>query len=330
MERPPKYTADNLTTIQSFILQEARRHPNASGEFSWLLSAIALAGKVIAAKIRRVHLDPVLDIGGDNVHGEQQKPMDLVANEIIIRCLGDRTDLGLLGSEEEAEPVQLRSAEEGGKYSVLFDPLDGSANLGLGVGVGTIFSILRHEQALDAEAPHLQIGRKQVAAGYVLYGPSTVLVLSTGRGVHMFSLDPAVGAFVLVRSDLKIPSGGKTYSLNEANADSFGPGWSDWLSDCRRTGWRSRYIGSMVADVHRTLLEGGVFAYPGTARHPDGKLRLMYEANPMAFLIEQAGGRGDTGEGPILDIKPTHVHQRVPVILGDPVGVDQLLNTLRR
>ena len=260
MEPPPKYTADNLTTIQSFILQEARRHPNASGEFSWLLSAIALAGKVIAAKIRRVHLDPVLDIGGNNVHGEQQKPMDLVANEIIIRCLGDRTDLGLLGSEEESEPVQLRSAEEGGKYSVLFDPLDGSANLGLGVGVGTIFSILRHEQALDAEAPHLQIGRKQVAAGYILYGPSTVLVLSTGRGVHMFSLDPAVGAFVLVRSDLKIPSGGKTYSLNEANADSFGSGWGDWLSGCRRTGWRSRYIGSMVADVHRTLLEGGVFA----------------------------------------------------------------------
>tara|TARA_Y100000766_G_C18815458_1_gene560222 strand:+ start:18 stop:458 length:441 start_codon:yes stop_codon:yes gene_type:complete len=146
----------------------------------------------------------------------------------------------------------------------------------------------------------------------------------------MFSLDPAVGAFVLVRPDLKIPSGGKTYSLNEANADSFGPGWRDWLSGCRRTGWRSRYIGSMVADVHRTLLEGGVFAYPPTARHAEGKLRLMYEANPMAFLIEQAGGRGDTGEGPILDIKPTHVHQRVPVILGDPVGVDQLLKTLRR
>ena len=136
MERPQKYTVDNLTTIQSFILQEARNHPNASGEFSWLLSAIALAGKVVAAKIRRVHLDPVLDIGGANVHGEEQKPMDLVANEIIIRCLGDRTDLGLLGSEEEEEPVKLRSAEEGGKYSVLFDPLDGSANLGLGVGVG--------------------------------------------------------------------------------------------------------------------------------------------------------------------------------------------------
>ena len=270
MERPPKYTADNLTTIQSFILQEARRHPNASGEFSWLLSAIALAGKVIAAKIRRVHLDPVLDIGGDNVHGEQQKPMDLVANEIIIRCLGDRTDLGLLGSKKRPNRCNFGVQKRGEVFGAV-RPFDGSANLGLGVGVGTIFSILRHEQALDVKAPHLQIGRKQVAAGYILYGPSTVLVLSTGRGVHMFSLDPAVGAFVLVRSDLKIPSGGKTYSLNEANANSFGSGWGDWLTDCRRTGWRSRYIGSMVADVHRTLLEGGVFAYPGTARHPEGQ-----------------------------------------------------------
>lgn len=319
----PRFTSDNLTSLQTHILVEEQKHPGATGDFSWILSAIALAGKTIANKVRRARIEDVLGDHGDiNSHGETQQKLDVIANEIILRCLGDRANIAILASEEDENPILLRSREEGGRYCVLFDPLDGSSNLDFCVGVGTIFSILRNDRRTPRDIPHyLQPGWRQVAAGYILYGSSIVFVLTTGNGVDMFVLDQSIGAFVLVKRDIRIPAGTKIYSVNEAYSQSFPEGYQRYLEAAHADGYSSRYIGSMVADVHRTLLKGGIFLYPPTAAHPDGKLRLMYEANPMAMLVEQAGGRAVTDSGRILEIKPTDLHQRSSVILG---GADEV------
>ena len=325
----PRFTKDNLMTLQSHILAEESRYPGATGDFSWILSAISLAGRTIANKVRRARLEDVLGSHGDqNPHGETQQKLDVIANEIIMRCLGDRANIGLLASEEDETPMILRSRDDGGRYGVLFDPLDGSSNLDVCVGVGTIFSVMRLVGKDGETDSYLQPGVRQIAAGYILYGSSVVFVLTTGYGVDMFVLDQSIGSFVLVARDIKIPTTGKTYSINEAYRDSFPGSYNKYLDWAHANGYSSRYIGSMVADVHRTLLKGGVFVYPPTKAHAVGKLRLTYEANPMAMLIEQAGGKAYAGADRILDIRPDDLHQRTSVILGSPDEVDHVLGFL--
>ena len=327
----PGLTKDNLTSLQSHILAEEQEYPGASGEFSWILSAITLAGKTIANKVRRARIEDVLGaLGTENVTGDTQQKLDVISNEIIMRCLGDQANVGVLASEEGDTPVILRSSAEGGHYAVIFDPLDGSSNLDVSVGVGTIFSILRTTD-LKAESPEdviLQPGALQVAAGYVLYGSSVVCMLTTGHGVDMFVLDLSIGAFVLVKSKLTMPASNKIYSVNEAYVNSFPEGYRQYLEWAHANGYSGRYIGSMVADIHRTLLKGGVFMYPPTKSHPQGKLRLMYEANPMAMIVEQAGGKALVGNERILEIEPTALHQRTSVLMGSPDEVDHVLKHL--
>ncbi len=319
-QQPPRrVVTDNLVSLQSFILEEETRYPGASGDFSWIISAISLAAKIIAHKVRHVRLQNVLGEDGTiNVQGEDQLQMDVIANEVIMRVLGGRGSIAVLGSEEEEQPTILRRGHEGGKYCVLFDPLDGSSNLDTAVGVGTIFTILRNDPKIHGAVETVcQAGHQQVAAGYVLYGSSTVFVITTGRGVHMFELDSSIGSFMLVQSNIQMPASKKIYSVNEANAEGFPEGFQKYLKWAHQNGYSSRYIGSMVADMHRTLMNGGVFLYPPTKKHPNGKLRLLYEANPMSFLVEQAGGASVTAAGQrTMDIVPNQMHERVPLVLG--------------
>jgi fructose-1,6-bisphosphatase I len=320
------WTEDNLESLQSHILAEEQKYPGATGEFTWIISAISLATKAIGNKIRCARIKDVIgDAGEVNVQGEMQQKLDVISNEIIMHCLGNRDNVGVLASEENETPLLLRRRDEGGRYAVLFDPLDGSSNLDVSVGVGTIFSVLRLSDEGSREEAMLQRGANQVAAGYVLYGSSTVLVLTTGNGVDMFVLDQAIGSYVLVARGLQIPSGNKTYSTNEAYTDRYGEGVQNYLKWAHQNEYSSRYIGSMVADVHRVLLKGGVFFYPPTTDKRDGKLRLMYEANPMAMIIEQAGGKAVAGDNRILDIVPKGLHQRTSVILGSVDQVDAIL-----
>jgi fructose-1,6-bisphosphatase I len=325
----------NLTSLQSHILREEERYPGAGGDFTWILSALSLAAKSIAAKVRTARIEDVLgDHGESNVHGESQQKLDVIANEILMTCLGNRPSMAVVASEEDEEPTILRRGNEGGKYCVVFDPLDGSSNLDVCVSVGTIFSILRNDPLIQGAVETIcQPGRTQVAAGYILYGSSTVFVLTTGNGVDMFVLDPAIGSFVLVKSKIRIPDAGKTYSVNEAYRHTFPAGFGKYLDWAHDNGYSSRYIGSMVSDVHRILLKGGVFLYPPTKKNPEGKLRLMYEANPMAMIVEQAGGRAVVGASGtpyarLLDVQPTTIHQRTSVVMGSKNEVDAVLEHL--
>jgi fructose-1,6-bisphosphatase I len=262
--------------------------------------------------------------GATNVQGETVQKLDVLANQALLACLGNRGNVGVLASEENDEPAVVLRDPQYGKYVVIFDPLDGSSNIDVNTTVGTIFSIFRRDlesvDRNDGAEDVLQLGTKQIAAGYVLYGPSTLLIYSAGHGVNGFTLDPSFGAFVLTHRDIKIPQTGPYYSVNEANFASFPAGYREFITALRdgKNGqnYSSRYVGSLVADFHRTLLKGGIFFYPPTARHPQGKLRLMYEANPIAFLTEQAGGIATDGSRRILDIKPESLHQRTPLAIG--------------
>jgi fructose-1,6-bisphosphatase I len=320
-----------ITTLQSHILAEEAKHPGASGTFSWILSALSISAKIIASKMRRARLEDVLgSLDSANVQGETQQKLDVIADEVLIRTLGAREGVAIVASEENDAPLLLRT-DTGGqrRYCVLFDPLDGSSNLDVAGGVGTIFSILRYDRRGGAPADSvLQPGVQQAAAGYILYGSSTVFVLTTGAGVQMFVLDPEIGAFLLVERDVRIPAAAKTYSCNEGHAKTFSPGVQRYLDWAKDHGYSSRYAGAMVADVHRTLLKGGVFLYPPTAKAPEGKLRLLYEANPMAMIVEQAGGKAFAGRQRLLEVQPKSVHQRTPVILGSPTEVDRVLEHL--
>lgn len=321
-----------IITLQGHILQQQTHHPEATGTLSWILSALSISAKMIASQVRRARLEDVLgQVGGENVQGEQQQKLDVIANEILLRTLGGRQGVAIVASEENEEPVILRDDREGERrYCVLFDPLDGSSNLDVCGAVGTIFSILQQDRrAARAEDSLLQPGRQQVAAGYILYGPSTVFALTIGGGVDLFVLDPAIGAFVRVQQGLQIPAAAKSYSVNEGNRLSFPEGYQRYLAWAQEQTYSSRYAGAMVADVHRILLKGGVFMYPPTRKAPQGKLRLMYEANPMAWLVEQAGGKALASPGErILDVQPTGIHQRTPVILGSPAEVDRVVSHL--
>jgi fructose-1,6-bisphosphatase I len=320
-----------ITTFQQHILQQQGEVPYASGDFSWLLSGITLAAKMIEAKIRCAGLSGIVgDVGNTNVQGEAQQKLDVYANEALLHCLGVRDCVAMLISEENEEPVTFNRAPEDGKYVIVFDPLDGSSNIDVNVNVGTIFSIYRREHnSSEASDSVLRPGNNQLAAGYVLYGPSTVLVYTAGRGVFGFTLDPTIGAFVLSHDRMKMPAKGRYYSCNEANIGLFPGRYQSYLYDLRNRegdqGYSSRYVGSLVADFHRTLLKGGVFLYPPTESHPNGKLRLLYEANPLAFIAEQAGGMAIDGEKPILNLFPCGIHQRTPLVIGGSSEVGAFL-----
>lgn len=326
-----------VITVEQHILQTQRQHfPEASGEFSWLLSGITLACKMIEAKVRRAGLNDMLGAAGAiNVQGEIQQKLDVYANRVLLHFLGIRDTVGVMASEENEQAIVLRPNNPLARYGVVFDPLDGSSNINVNVSVGTTFSILRRQnvgEGGDPGADLLQPGADIAAAGYVLYGTSTVLVYSSGMGVHAFTLDPSIGAFVLSHENIRIPSPGKYYSVNDAHRDAFPPAYRLFLDRLRTgaTGHRydARYVGSMVADFHRTLMVGGVFLYPPTETHPNGKLRLVYEANPIAFLAEQAGGAAVDGGHRILAIKPTGVHQRTPLVVGGKKEIDEYLRCI--
>src|ERR1700761_2168096 len=329
MKQSAQLSKDLIITAQQHILEQQQDHfPDAGGTFSWLLSGITLATKMIEAKVRRAGLLDVLGSAGEtNVQGETQQKLDVYANQALLHCLGLRDTVAILVSEENEEPVTFDRARETGKYVIFFDPLDGSSNIDVNVSVGTIFSIFRRPPRTDGglQGAVLQPGWKQVAAGYVVYGSSTILVYSAGKGVFGFTLNPDIGAFVLSHDNLCIPKRGNFYSVNEAQADSFPPAYRHYLHRLRSGSlsreYSSRYVGSLVADFHRTMLKGGVFLYPPSKGYAQGKLRLLYEANPLAFIAEQAGGAAIDGQGRILDIMPHEIHQRTPLVIGSRAEV---------
>lgn len=330
--------SNSMLTVEQHILEEQRRHfPHSSGEFSWLLSGITYATKIIADKVRRAGLVDVLGSAGvENVQGETQQKLDVLANQALLTSLAGRGNVAIMASEEDAEPIVVSRDRQQGRYVVVFDPLDGSSNIDVNVSVGTIFSIFRREPDPQQTRPPLddvlQPGYRQLAAGYVVYGSSTMFVYTSGNGVAGFTLDPSVGAFVLSFERISMPERGSLYSVNEANADSFPEEYRAYLARLREgmdgRVYSSRYIGSLVADFHRTLLKGGIFLYPPTKAHPKGKLRLMYEANPIAFLAEQAGGMATDGTQRILDIAPTGLHQRTPFLVGGRAEMELLMGML--
>ena len=318
--------ADNLLTLGRHL-----RSQKEGGALADVIEAIALAGRALAHRVRRARIDDVIgEAGAVNVQGEVQQKLDVLADQLLLESLRACPAVALYASEEQEGAAVLRTRAAGAGYCVLADPLDGSSNIDVAVSVGTIWSVHRHERPdAEIEASALQPGRRQVAAGYVLYGSSVVLVLSVGRGVSMYVLDPLLGDFVLVKDGVRVPQTSKTYSINEAYANDFDEGLKAYLDWAHGAGYGARYIGSMVADVHRTLLKGGVFLYPGTKKAPEGKLRLLYEGNPMAYVIEQAGGLASTGRGPLLDVEPAKLHQRTPVVLGSAGEVEHVLRHLR-
>jgi fructose-1,6-bisphosphatase I len=325
-----KHTATSVVTIERFIIEQEKLHPEATGELSGILYDMALAAKMIANKVRSAGLADILGATEDtNVQGEIQQKLDVIANEIIIKAVDHSGRLCALASEEEPDIIPIPERFRCGKYCLLFDPLDGSSNIDVNVPVGTIFSVVRKiTRGRRGEMEDmLQPGRRQVAAGYVIYGSSTMLVYTTGQGAHGFTLDPSIGEFLLSHQDIRIPAHGRYLSVN----DSYERLWNDNVRalmrryrglDGKRTAMSVRYVGSLVADFHRNLLGGGLFAYPSNTKSPNGKLRLMYEANPLAFIVEQAGGAATDGRHRILDIHPDDLHQRSPLYIGSKTDVE--------
>ena len=308
------------TTLEGLITAGTHRSPGATGEFASLLNSIALAVRIIHTRVRAAGLAGMLGYTGEtNVQGEQVQKLDMVANDILCAVLEKSGRCAMVASEELDE---ARVTSESGKYLVAFDPLDGSSNIDVNISIGTIFCVLRAQGAGNPVDGFLQPGTRIVAAGYSVYGSATSLVLSTGHGVHGFTLDPGVGEFFLSQPNIRCPQRGSTYSANEGNFgrwDDSMKKWAAWIkSEDKAQGlpYGHRYVGSLVADAHRTLLKGGIFAYPSDRKSPGGKLRLLYEANPMAFLFEQAGGAATNGVDRILDIVPKGLHDRTPLVLG--------------
>lgn len=322
-------------TLERYVLDQQRRYPDASGEFTRLFQQLALAGKVIGSRVNMAGLIDVLGVTGEtNVQGEQVQKLDVFANNALIHVLEGGGQVCVMASEEIDDPIPISTRFPRGKYVLMFDPLDGSSNIDVTVSIGTIFSVLERITPSEQEpglADCLQPGYKQVAAGYIIYGSSTMFVYTSGNGVHGFTLDPTVGDFFLSHPNIRMPERGKVYSVNEGNRSKWEQGvcdWVDWLKSPDADGGRPyshRYIGTLVADFHRTLLKGGVFAYPADRKNADGKLRLLYEASPMAFLAEQAGGAASTGREDIMKVVPTALHQRVPLYIGSRGDVQDAL-----
>jgi fructose-1,6-bisphosphatase I len=334
----------SVTTIERFILDQEDHYPEATGELSNLLYDIALASKIIAAAIRRAGLVNILGAAGDqNVQGEEQQKLDVFANETIKNCLKHTGRVCAMGSEEDKEIIPVPPEYAAGKYAVLFDPLDGSSNIDVNSAVGTIFSIYRrvsmHGRGTSADV--LQPGCKQVAAGYIMYGSSTMLVYTTGQGAHGFTLDPTIGEFLLSHPRIITPRVGTYYSVNESNFGRWDKGMQAAVRGLKGDTSKgdisngvppknSRYMGSLVGDFHRNLIAGGIFLYPADTKNPKGKLRLLYEASPMAFIAEQAEGSATDGVNRILDMVPETLHQRTPLVIGSREDVGFVADTLRR
>jgi fructose-1,6-bisphosphatase I len=327
--RPPPVVG---TTLREHVLHGMHAAPGATGEFTSLLNHISLAIRIINSRVRSAGLAGLLGYTGEtNVQGEEVQKLDAFSNDVLLNVLQRSGHCGVIASEELDEAILEHNH---GKYVALFDPLDGSSNIDTNVGIGTIFAILRRSDPKltpPALADALRPGREIVAAGYVLYGPSTIFVLSTGQGAHGFTLDPAIGEFFLSQPGIKCPARGNCYSINEGNYSRWTPEiqkWARWIKGDAvatkevadkaefKTPYGARYVGSLVADAHRTLIKGGIFAYPADSKSKNGKLRLLYEANPMAYLFEQAGGGATNGKERILDIVPTELHQRTPLVIG--------------
>ncbi|MBP6459696.1 MAG: class 1 fructose-bisphosphatase [Crocinitomicaceae bacterium] len=329
-----------LTTLNEFIMKKQADFPGASGELSRLLNDIAVAAKIVTRDVRRAGLvDNILGAQGEvNVQGEQQQKLDVVADNQFIKMFEMGGEVCGIGSEENDNYMAFKSeTSKNGKYVVLFDPLDGSSNIDVNVSIGTIFSIYHRVSPIGTEATledMLQPGDKQVAAGYVLYGSSTMLVYTTGNGVNGFTLDPTIGEFCLSHANMKTPETGRIYSMNEGNIAVCHPGYRKYTEYCQEedapTGrpYSGRYIGSLVADFHRNLIKGGIYFYPTTPAAPKGRLRLLYECNPLAFVIEQAGGLATDGTQRIMSIKPTELHQRCGFIIGSKQMVEKLQECL--
>jgi fructose-1,6-bisphosphatase I len=323
------HTDTSVVTIDRFIIEQERLYPAATGKLSGILYDMALASKMIANKVRLAGLADILGAEGtENVQGEEQQKLDVIANTIIIKALDHGGRLCAMASEEEPEIIRIPERFKRGKYLLLFDPLDGSSNIDVNVPVGTIFSVLQKVSAGEDGCldDALQPGARQVAAGYVIYGASTMLVYTTGQGVHGFTLDPSIGEFLLSHPNMRIPEHGRYLSVN----DSYEQLWDEDVRalmrryrglDGKRKAMNVRYVGSLVADFHRNLLGGGLFAYPANSKNPKGKLRLLYECNPLAFICEQAGGAATTGRQRILDVQPKELHERSPYYIGSKADV---------
>lgn len=314
-------TDTHIVTIDRHIIDEERRFPEARGAFSNILTDMALAAKVIS---REVNMAGLLDIVGKaghrNVQGEEVQKLDLFAQTVIYRAMDHTGNLACMASEEVEEVIPIPDKFPAGDYVLVFDPLDGSSNIDVNISIGTIFGLFRKCSGAPrgSEEDCLQPGMQQIAAGYVVYGSSTMMVYTAGAGVHGFTLDPTLGEFILSHPDIRIPEApSPTYSVNEAYETRWSPGVRSFIRELKDGGRASaRYVGSLVADVHRTLLQGGIFLYPGDIRAPKGKLRLVYEANPLAMVVEQAGGRASDGRGRILERTPTSLHERTPFFVG--------------
>ncbi|MEX0609020.1 MAG: class 1 fructose-bisphosphatase [Balneolaceae bacterium] len=326
-----------LVTLEEYIIQSQNRFAGATGELSQLLRDIGLAAKIISREVNKAGITNILGLDGSkNIHGESVKKLDLFADQQLISAL-DRSLITCMVISEENDGI-VKLSTKGGKYIVYLDPLDGSSNIDVNVSIGSIFSVYMREPRFDPtirEEDALQPGVKQVAAGYVLYGSSTTLAYTTGLGVSLFTLDPSIGEFILCERRIKMPDHGGIYSINEGSYNSWDLGLKKYIKYCQgedpETGrpYSARYIGSMVADIHRTLIQGGIFIYPHSKRYPNGKLRLMYECNPLAFIIEQAGGVATNGETRIMELEPTAIHQQTPIYIGSKQNVEKVMDYLK-
>eukprot|EP00092_Neocalanus_flemingeri_P026107 GFUD01028293.1.p1 GENE.GFUD01028293.1~~GFUD01028293.1.p1 ORF type:complete len:336 (+),score=103.43 GFUD01028293.1:203-1210(+) len=323
----------NCMTLTRFILAEQKKYaPHGTGDLTQLLSSLQSACKAVSAAVRRAGISELFGAAGNtNVQGEEVKKLDILANDLFINMLRSSYAAALLVSEENDNEIEVET-ERQGKYIVTFDPLDGSSNIDCLVSIGSIFAIFRKpNEGPLAPGDALQSGRQIVAAGYALYGSATMMVLSTGHGVNGFMLDPSIGEFVLTDKNMTCKPRGKIYSINEGYEEKWDPAIREYVKSKKQgKAYGGRYIGSMVADVHRTLKYGGIFMYPATADNPSGKLRVLYECMPMAFLMEQAGGVAHTGEKPVLDFVPTKLHERCPIYLGSKDDVEDLLEVIAK
>ena len=314
-------------TLDRYLMETLRNHPTATGQFVDLVQSIALAGKMISARVNRAGLAGMFGGTGEvNVQGEFVQKLDKYANETFLKALEHRGHTCMVVSEEDEAPTLVPPQWHSGRYAVTVDPLDGSSNIDCNATIGTIFGIFRRKSPEGGQAALTDVlrpGHELGAAGYIVYGAGTVLVIASEYGVHGFTLDPSVGEFFLSHPNIQIPRG-KTYSCNEGYANQWSPGVRSFVQRKREGGYGARYIGSLVADFHRNLLKGGVFFYPGTAKAPRGKLRLLYEAFPLAFVAERAGGAATDGQRRILDLTPSELHERVPLFIGDRADVAEL------
>lgn len=328
----------NLVTLGEFIIERQADFPYAKGELSSLLSDISIAAKIVNREVNKAGLVNILgEAGSDNIQGESQKKLDVFANEQFLAALASGGECAGVASEENDEIILFDGPSSSGKYIVAMDPLDGSSNIDVNVSVGTIFSIYRRKTKNGPAEVNdfLQYGSDQVAAGYIVYGSSTMLVYTTGNGVNGFTLDPSIGEFCLSHPNMRIPKGGNIYSVNQGNFVHFPEGVKRYIKNLQiddkasNKPYTLRYIGSLVSDFHRNLIKGGIYIYPTTLASPKGKLRLMYEANPMAMIIDQAGGKATDGFQDILEIEPTDIHQRVPLFVGSEAMVEESMRFMR-